>query len=93
MFQDKTTREFWCEYCPRSFSKLSSYQNHLRSHREQMYLDETGLSREENTTRDISQELNSSQEYSLFLERLNNEQVTLEDNHWQDEVSSTLVNS
>ena len=55
-----------------------------------MYLDETGLSREENTTRDTSQEL---QEYSLFLEYLNNEQVTLEDNHWQDEVSSTLVNS
>jgi len=90
MFQDKTTREFQCEYCPRSFSKLSSYRNHLRSHREQMYLDETGLSREENTTRDTSQEL---QEYSLFLEYLNNEQVTLEDNHWQDEVSSTLVNS
>ena len=58
-----------------------------------MYLNKTELSRKENTTRDISQELNSSQEYSLFLEHLNNEQVTLEDNHWQDEVSSTLVNS
>ena len=64
------TYEFQCEYCPKWFSKRSSLRNHLRSHRDQMYLDETGLSREENTT--VSGPLlNTSQEYELSMGNLN----------------------
>jgi hypothetical protein len=70
MFQAKITHEFQCEYCPKWFSKRSSLRNHLRSHRDQMYLDETGLSREENTT--VSGPLlNTSQEYKLSMGNLN----------------------
>ena len=70
MFQAKKTHEFQCEYCPKWFSKRSSLRNHLRSHRDQMYLDETGLSREENTT--VSGPLlNTSQEYKLSMGNLN----------------------
>lgn len=76
MFQDKVTREFRCEYCPRSFSKLGSYRNHLRTHRDQMFLDETGLSREENNTTSPSQELH---DYNHFLESLNND-------YWREKV-------
>ena len=86
MFQDKTTREFRCEYCPKSFSKRSSYRNHLRSHRDQMYLDETGLSLEETATTS-TRELDNSEEYRLFVESLNNEQaIMLEDYHRQEKV-------
>ena len=80
MFQAKKTHEFQCEYCPKWFSKRSSLRNHLRSHRDQMYLDETGLSREENTT--VSGPLlNTSQEYKLSMGNLNI--------HLQNEVSLT----
>ena len=78
MFQDKTTREFQCEYCPRSFSRLSAYRNHLRTHCDQMFLNETGLSREESNTGSL-QESNTLQEYNHFIESLNNEQVKLND--------------
>jgi len=39
---------FQCNYCPRSFSRHGAYRNHLRSHRDQMYLDENNLTREKN---------------------------------------------
>jgi hypothetical protein len=48
MFLTKTTREFQCEYCLRTFSKRSSLRNHIRTHRDQMYLNETGLFGREN---------------------------------------------
>jgi hypothetical protein len=77
MFQNTTTQEFRCEYCPKWFSKRSSLRNHLRSHRDQMYLDETGLSQEENIT--ISGSL--LQEYKLFMESLNvRDEVSLTSN-------------
>ena len=74
------THEFQCEYCPKWFSKHSALRNHLRSHHDQMYLDETGLSREENTTV-RGPLLNTSQEYKLFMENLNI--------HWQNKISLT----
>lgn len=40
---------FQCKYCPRSFSRRGAYRNHLQSHRDQMYLDENNLTREEST--------------------------------------------
>lgn len=86
MFQPKTTQEFQCEYCPKSFSKRSSLRNHLRTHRDQMYLDETGLSREENVT--ISSP--SRESNSPFM---NNEQdLMLEDNYWQVKDSEVCSN-
>ena len=81
MFQAKKTHEFQCEYCPKWFSKRSSLRNHLRSHRDQMYLDETGLSREENTSTVSGPLLNTSQEYKLSIGNLNI--------HLQNEVSLT----
>ena len=81
MFQAKKTHEFQCEYCPKWFSKRSSLRNHLRSHRGQMYLDETGLSREENTSTVSGPLLNTSQEYKLSMGNLNI--------HLQNEVSLT----
>ena len=81
MFQAKKTHEFQCEYCPKWFSKHSSLRNHLRSHRDQMYLDETGLSREENTSTVSGPLLNTSQEYKLSMGNLNI--------HLQNEVSLT----
>ena len=81
MFQAKKTHEFQCEYCPKWFSKCSSLRNHLRSHRDQMYLDETGLSREENTSTVSGPLLNTSQEYKLSMGNLNI--------HLQNEVSLT----
>ena len=81
MFQAKKTHEFQCEYCPKWFSKRSSLKNHLRSHRDQMYLDETGLSREENTSTVSGPLLNTSQEYKLSMGNLNI--------HLQNEVSLT----
>jgi hypothetical protein len=65
-----------------------------------MYLDETGLTREGNTTTtttttttSTSQELNISQEYRLFMESLNNEQVMLEDDRWQEQVYEVCLTS
>jgi len=81
MFQAKKTHEFQCEYCPKWFSKRSSLRNHLRSHRDQMYLDETGLSREENTSTVSGPLLNTSQEYKLSMGNLNI--------HLQNEISLT----
>ena len=81
MFQAKKTHEFQCEYCPKWFSKRSSLRNHLRSHHDQMYLDETGLSREENTSTVSGPLLNTSQEYKLSMGNLNI--------HLQNEVSLT----
>ena len=81
MFQAKKTHEFQCEYCPKWFSKHSFLRNHLRSHRDQMYLDETGLSREENTSTVSGPLLNTSQEYKLSMGNLNI--------HLQNEVSLT----
>ena len=81
MFQAKKTHEFQCEYCPKWFSKRSSLRNHLRSHRDQMYLDETGLSQEENTSTVSGPLLNTSQEYKLSMGNLNI--------HLQNEVSLT----
>jgi len=81
MFQAKKTHEFQCEYCPKWFSKRNSLRNHLRSHRDQMYLDETGLSREENTSTVSGPLLNTSQEYKLSMGNLNI--------HLQNEVSLT----
>ena len=49
MFLTKTTRNFQCNYCLKTFSKRSSIRNHLRTHRDQMYLNETGLFGKENT--------------------------------------------
>ncbi|CAB4413656.1 unnamed protein product [Rhizophagus irregularis] len=40
---------FQCKYCSRSFSRRGAYRNHLQSHRDQMYLDENNLTREEST--------------------------------------------
>ena len=81
MFQAKKTHEFQCEYCPKWFSKRSSLRNHLRLYRDQMYLDETGLSREENTSTVSGPLLNTSQEYKLSMGNLNI--------HLQNEVSLT----
>ena len=81
MFQAKKTHEFQCEYCSKWFSKRSSLRNHLRSHLDQMYLDETGLSREENTSTVSGPLLNTSQEYKLSMGNLNI--------HLQNEVSLT----
>src|SRR5205814_6576220 len=71
MFQAKKTHEFQCEYCPKLFSKHSSLRNHLRSHRDQIYLDETEFSREENTSTVSGPLLNTSQEYKLSIGNLN----------------------
>jgi len=71
MFQAKIIHEFQCEYYPKWFSKCSSLRNHLRSHRDQMYLDKTGLSREENTSTVSGPLLNTSQEYKLSMGNLN----------------------
>ncbi|CAB4382430.1 unnamed protein product [Rhizophagus irregularis] len=79
MFQIKTTQEFRCEYCPKTYSKRSSLQNHLRTHRDQMYLNETGLFGEENTY--ISHPLQEANRPSMR----NEQDLTLEDSYWQDD--------
>ena len=55
-----------------------------------MYLDETGLSREKNTTTSTLRELNTLQGYRLFMESLNNKQVMLDD-HWQEKIYEVSV--
>ncbi|CAB4383195.1 unnamed protein product [Rhizophagus irregularis] len=79
MFQIKTTQEFRCEYCPKTYSKRSSLRNHLRTHRDQMYLNETGLFGEENTY--ISHPLQEANRPSMR----NEQDLTLEDSYWQDD--------
>ncbi|CAB4478565.1 unnamed protein product [Rhizophagus irregularis] len=79
MFQIKTTQEFRCEYCPKTYSKCSSLRNHLRTHRNQMYLNETGLFGEENTY--ISHPLQEVNRPSMR----NEQDLTLEDSYWQDD--------
>ncbi|CAB4387168.1 unnamed protein product [Rhizophagus irregularis] len=79
MFQIKTTQEFRCEYCPKTYSKRSSLRNHLRMHRDQMYLNETGLFGEENTY--ISHPLQEANRPSMR----NEQDLTLEDSYWQDD--------
>jgi hypothetical protein len=37
---------FQCEYCPQSFSRRGAFRNHLRLHRDQIFLDENQLTRE-----------------------------------------------
>jgi uncharacterized Zn-finger protein len=39
---------FQCRYCSRSFSRQGAFRNHLRVHRDQMFIDENNLTREEN---------------------------------------------
>ena len=77
MFQTKTTQEFRCEYCPKTFSKCSSLQNHLRTHRDQMYLNETGLLCKENAN--ISGPLQESGRPFMS----NEQDLMLEDNYQQ----------
>jgi len=84
MFQNKNTREFECEYCPKSFSKRSSLRNHIRVYRDQMYLDETGLSHEGNIT-------STSPLPNISLRKLNTLQEHVEDlqnmsldHYWQE---------
>ncbi|CAB5313075.1 unnamed protein product [Rhizophagus irregularis] len=79
MFQIKTTQEFRCEYCPKTYSKRSSLRNHLQTHRDQMYLNETGLFGEENTY--ISHPLQEANRPSMR----NEQDLTLEDSYWQDD--------
>ncbi|CAB4437322.1 unnamed protein product [Rhizophagus irregularis] len=79
MFQIKTTQEFRCEYCPKTYSKRSSLRNYLRTHRDQMYLNETGLFGEENTY--ISHPLQEANRPSMR----NEQDLTLEDSYWQDD--------
>ena len=40
----KNKNVFQCDYCLQSFSRHGAFRNHLRSHRDQMYLDENELS-------------------------------------------------
>ena len=67
MFQSKTNKEFQCEYCLITFSKRDSFRNHLRKHRDQIYLEETGLFREENviTTKPLQISDNNDQDLML----------------------------
>ena len=39
--------EFQCEYCPRTFTRRGAFRNHLKKHRNQMFLEENELTREE----------------------------------------------
>src|SRR5437763_13433479 len=48
---------FQCKYCPQTFSRQGAYRNHLKSHRDQMYLDENNLTRDENN---LTREENTS---------------------------------
>jgi|RhiMetdeSRZDD1v2_1073273.scaffolds.fasta_scaffold2459250_1 hypothetical protein len=41
----KNKNVFHCDYCPQSFSRRGAFRNHLRSHRDQIYLDENELTR------------------------------------------------
>ena len=36
----ENSKIFQCKYCPRTFSRRGAFRNHLRTHRDQMYLDE-----------------------------------------------------
>lgn len=36
-----------CDYCTRTFSRRGAFRNHLQTHRDQMYLEENKLTREE----------------------------------------------
>jgi hypothetical protein len=67
MFQSKTNKEFQCEYCLITFSKRGSLRNHLRKHRDQMYLEEAGLSREENVITTKPLQISENNEQDLML--------------------------
>lgn len=45
----KNKNVFQCNYCPQSFSRRGAFRNHLRSHRDQVYLDENELARNTST--------------------------------------------
>ena len=77
MFLTKTTQEFQCEHCLRTFSKRSSLRNHIRTHRDQMYLNETGLLYKENVN--ISGPLQESGRPFMS----NEQDLMLEDNYQQ----------
>ncbi len=44
----ENSRIFQCKYCPRTFSKCGVFQNHFRTHRDQIYLDKNKPAREDN---------------------------------------------
>ena len=39
--------EFKCKYCPQTFTRRGAFRNHLKKHRDQMFLEENKLTREE----------------------------------------------
>ena len=81
---------FQCNHCPRSFSRQGAFRNHLRSHRDQMYLDENNLTREENTKTSEQRSISTHQRTVLSPISINetvnlyNEQA-LELNVWKVE--------
>src|SRR4051794_29486576 len=80
---------FQCKYCSQSFSKHGAFRNHLRSHCDQIYLDENEFICEISipTTRNTSQRTVFSSVLINESVGLHNDQsISLQD--WEDDINS-----
>lgn len=69
---------FRCKYCPRTFSRRGAFRNHLKIHRDQMYLEENELTRE-----NVSNSATNSATIKNTLQKT----ITLADEIIYDEIS------
>jgi len=84
---------FQCQYCPRSFSRRGAFRNHLRSHRDEIYLDENEFLHEVSTPTTIRNTFQRTVLSPVLINdsvSLQNDQfISLQD--WEDDVNSVDV--
>jgi len=70
--------DFRCKYCSRTFSRRGTFRNHLKIHRDQMYLEENELTRENVSNSEIN---------SVTIKNTLQKTITLADEIIYDEIS------
>jgi Zinc finger, C2H2 type len=70
--------DFRCKYCSRTFSRRGAFRNHLKIHRDQMYLEENELTRENVSNSEIN---------SVTIKNTLQKTITLADEIIYDEIS------
>ena len=70
--------DFRCKYCLRTFSRCGAFRNHLKIHRDQMYLEENELTRENVSNSEIN---------SVTIKNTLQKTITLADEIIYDEIS------
>ena len=73
--------DFRCKYCSRTFSRRGAFRNHLRVHRDQMYLEENKL-----TCENVS----NSKINSVTIKNTLQKTITLADEIIYDEISLNI---